>query len=101
VWEIGRVIPERQVCLRAVAAKDARFDGVFYTAVVTTGIYCRPSCPVVLPKAKNVRFHPSAASAQAAGFRACKGQRGSCLGTRHTSPPVVPPDDDDDVLDRH
>lgn len=59
-------------CLRAVQAKDARFDGWFYTAVVTTGIYCRPSCPVVPPKAKNMRFHPTAASAQAAGFRACK-----------------------------
>jgi AraC family transcriptional regulator of adaptative response / DNA-3-methyladenine glycosylase II len=59
-------------CLRAVQAKDARFDGWFYTAVVTTGIYCRPSCPVVPPKPKNMRFHPTAASAQAAGFRACK-----------------------------
>jgi AraC family transcriptional regulator of adaptative response / DNA-3-methyladenine glycosylase II len=59
-------------CLRAVQAKDARFDGWFYTAVVTTGIYCRPSCPVVPPKPQNMRFHPTAASAQAAGFRACK-----------------------------
>jgi AraC family transcriptional regulator of adaptative response / DNA-3-methyladenine glycosylase II len=59
-------------CLRAVQAKDARFDGWFYTAVVTTRIYCRPSCPVVPPKPKNMRFHPTAASAQAAGFRACK-----------------------------
>jgi AraC family transcriptional regulator of adaptative response / DNA-3-methyladenine glycosylase II len=59
-------------CLRAVQAKDARFDGWFYTAVVTTGIYCRPSCPAVPPKPQNMRFHPTAASAQAAGFRACK-----------------------------
>lgn len=59
-------------CLRAVQSKDARFDGWFYTAVVTTGIYCRPSCPVVPPKPQNMRFHPTAASAQAAGFRACK-----------------------------
>ena len=59
-------------CLRAVQAKDRRFDGWFFTAVVTTGIYCRPSCPAVPPKAANVRFHPSAAAAQAAGFRACK-----------------------------
>ena len=59
-------------CLRAVQAKDARFDGWFFTAVVTTGIYCRPSCPAVPPKPKNIRFHPTAASAQAAGFRACK-----------------------------
>ena len=59
-------------CLRAVQARDPRFDGWFFTAVVTTGIYCRPSCPAVPPKASNIRFHPSATSAQAAGFRACK-----------------------------
>jgi AraC family transcriptional regulator of adaptative response / DNA-3-methyladenine glycosylase II len=59
-------------CLRAVQAKDARFDGWFFTAVRTTGIYCRPSCPAVPPKVKNIEFHPTAASAQAAGFRACK-----------------------------
>lgn len=62
---------EPDVCLRAVAGKDSRFDGVFFTAVVTTGIYCRPSCPA-LPKPQNLRFFPSAAAAQAAGFRACK-----------------------------
>jgi AraC family transcriptional regulator of adaptative response / DNA-3-methyladenine glycosylase II len=56
----------------AVRSKDARFDGVFFTAVTTTGIYCRPSCPAVTPRRENVRFHPSAASAQGAGFRACR-----------------------------
>ncbi|MGP3925320.1 AlkA N-terminal domain-containing protein [Streptomyces sp. 8N616] len=59
-------------CVRAVQAKDARFDGWFFTAVLTTGIYCRPSCPVVPPKVGNMRFYPSAAAAQQAGFRACK-----------------------------
>ncbi|MGW6566267.1 AlkA N-terminal domain-containing protein [Streptomyces sp. NPDC054975] len=59
-------------CVRAVRSKDARFDGVFFTAVLTTRIYCRPSCPVVPPKAENMVFHPSAASCQRAGFRACK-----------------------------
>ncbi len=59
-------------CVRAVRAKDARFDGWFYTAVLTTGIYCRPSCPVVAPKPQNMVFHPSAAACQQAGFRACK-----------------------------
>jgi AraC family transcriptional regulator of adaptative response / DNA-3-methyladenine glycosylase II len=59
-------------CLRAFQARDPRFDGWFFAAVVTTGIYCRPSCPAVPPKPRNVRFHPTAASAQAAGFRACK-----------------------------
>lgn len=59
-------------CWRAVAAKDARFDGWFYTAVTSTGIYCRPSCPARTPRRENVRFYPTAAAAQAAGFRACK-----------------------------
>ncbi|GAA4785765.1 AlkA N-terminal domain-containing protein [Streptomyces ziwulingensis] len=59
-------------CVRAVRSKDARFDGWFFTAVLTTGIYCRPSCPVVPPKARNMVFHPSAAACQQAGFRACK-----------------------------
>jgi AraC family transcriptional regulator, regulatory protein of adaptative response / DNA-3-methyladenine glycosylase II len=59
-------------CYRAVKARDRRFDGVFYTAVRTTGIYCRPSCPARTPAYRNVTFHPSAASAQAAGYRACK-----------------------------
>jgi AraC family transcriptional regulator of adaptative response / DNA-3-methyladenine glycosylase II len=59
-------------CYRAVQSRDARFDGWFVTAVLTTGIYCRPSCPVRLPFAENVRFLPTAAAAQGAGFRACK-----------------------------
>ncbi|MEU7022605.1 AlkA N-terminal domain-containing protein [Streptomyces sp. NPDC046203] len=59
-------------CVRAVQSKDARFDGVFFTAVRTTRIYCRPSCPVVPPKPENMEFHPTAASCQRAGFRACK-----------------------------
>ncbi|MGY2704278.1 AlkA N-terminal domain-containing protein [Nocardioides sp. HB32] len=59
-------------CYRAVKSRDRRFDGVFYTAVRTTGIYCRPSCPARTPAFQNVSFHPSAASAQAAGYRACK-----------------------------
>jgi AraC family transcriptional regulator of adaptative response / DNA-3-methyladenine glycosylase II len=59
-------------CYRAVQSRDARFDGWFVTAVLTTGIYCRPSCPVRLPLARNVRFFATAAAAQQAGFRACK-----------------------------
>lgn len=59
-------------CVRAVQAKDSRFDGWFFTAVLTTRIYCRPGCPVVPPKPQNMRFYPSAAAAQQAGFRACK-----------------------------
>ena len=63
---------DRESCYRAVKSRDRRFDGVFYTAVRTTGIYCRPSCPARTPAFQNVTFHPSAASAQAAGYRACK-----------------------------
>jgi AraC family transcriptional regulator of adaptative response / DNA-3-methyladenine glycosylase II len=59
-------------CYRAVSSRDRRFDGVFYTAVRTTGIYCRPSCPARTPALANVTFHRSAAAAQAAGYRACK-----------------------------
>ena len=66
----ARLDPES--CYRAVKSRDRRFDGVFYTAVRTTGIYCRPSCPARTPAFQNVTFHPSAASAQAAGYRACK-----------------------------
>jgi AraC family transcriptional regulator, regulatory protein of adaptative response / DNA-3-methyladenine glycosylase II len=68
----GAMHEDRERCVRAVQSKDARFDGWFFTAVRTTGIYCRPSCPVVPPKAENMRFYPSAAAAQQAGFRACK-----------------------------
>ena len=67
-----RIHLDRDRCLRAVQSKDARFDGWFFTAVLTTGIYCRPSCPVVPPLPPNMRFFPSAAAAQQAGFRACK-----------------------------
>lgn len=59
-------------CYRAVLGRDRRFDGVFYTGVRTTGIYCRPSCPATTPQRKNVLFFVTAAGAQAAGFRACR-----------------------------
>src|SRR4051812_26353034 len=62
--------PER--CWHAVEAGDPRFDGWVYCGVTSTGIYCRPSCPARTPKRSNVRFYPTAAAAQAAGFRACK-----------------------------
>jgi AraC family transcriptional regulator of adaptative response / DNA-3-methyladenine glycosylase II len=63
---------DTEACYRAVKSKDRRFDGVFYTAVSSTGIYCRPSCPAITPKLANVTFYPSAAAAQQAGYRACK-----------------------------
>ena len=61
-----------EVRYRAVASRDERFDGFFYTAVTSTRIYCRPGCPAMTPRRENVRFYPTAAAAQAAGFRACK-----------------------------
>lgn len=63
---------QTEACLRAVQARDPRFDGWFYVGVRTTGIYCRPSCPAMTPKTINMSFHPSAAAAQQAGYRACK-----------------------------
>ena len=65
-------MPDRSACLAAVASRDARFDGAFFTGVTSTGIYCRPSCPARTPAPQHCTFHPSAAAAQAAGFRACK-----------------------------
>ncbi|WP_054816271.1 DNA-3-methyladenine glycosylase 2 family protein [Nocardia arizonensis] len=59
-------------CYRAVSTRDSRFDGQFFTAVRTTGIYCRPSCPAITPKRSNVTFLPTAAAAQHAGYRACR-----------------------------
>lgn len=56
---------------RVLGSRDHRFDGCFFVAVTSTGIYCRPSCPAIVPKHRNVRFYPTAAAAQSAGFRAC------------------------------
>jgi AraC family transcriptional regulator of adaptative response / DNA-3-methyladenine glycosylase II len=58
-------------CYRALAAKDARFDGVFFTGVKTTGIYCRPVCSAKTPRASSCVFFSTAAAAEAAGFRPC------------------------------
>ena len=68
---LGDVLNDEH-CYRAIRAKDGRFDGWFFTAVTSTGIYCRPACPARTPKRSNVRFFTTAAAAQAAGFRACK-----------------------------
>jgi AraC family transcriptional regulator of adaptative response / DNA-3-methyladenine glycosylase II len=59
-------------CYRAAMRRDRRFDGRFFFAVVTTGIYCRPVCPAPRPRRENVRFFPRAAAAEAAGFRPCR-----------------------------
>lgn len=65
-------ITDADACYRVVRSRDPRFDGVFYTGVTSTGIYCRPSCPALTPRRGNVTFHRTAAAAQTAGFRACK-----------------------------
>ncbi len=62
---------DQEACFRAVRARDHRFDGRFFTAVSSTGIYCRPICPVRPPKRENMRFFSSAAAAEGAGFRPC------------------------------
>ncbi len=59
-------------CYRAIESRDARFDGRFFTAVTSTGIYCRPICPAQTPLPRNVGFYPSASAAEAAGFRVCR-----------------------------
>ena len=69
---IGRVELDFDRCYRAVDSRDQRFDGWFVTAVTSTGIYCRPSCPAVTPKPQNVSFYPTAAAAHRHGFRACR-----------------------------
>jgi len=70
--EDGAMVEDFERCYGAVLGRDARFDGWFVTAVTSTHVYCRPSCPARTPKRENVRFYPSAAAAQRAGFRACK-----------------------------
>ena len=58
-------------CYRAIETRDRRFDGRLFVGVTSTGIYCRPFCPAPTPKRANVRFFPTAAAAQSAGFRPC------------------------------
>src|SRR6185436_9815632 len=58
-------------CYEAIKARDARFDGVFFVGVSTTGIYCRPVCTVRTPGRDRCTFYPSAATAEAAGYRPC------------------------------
>ena len=66
------IVADPDRCYRAIQSRDSRFDGWFVTAVRSTHIYCRPSCPARLPRREGVRFYASAAAAQQAGYRACK-----------------------------
>jgi AraC family transcriptional regulator of adaptative response / DNA-3-methyladenine glycosylase II len=69
--ESPATLPPPEVCERARLSRDARFDGLFFTAVSSTGIYCRPVCPAPTPKRANVKYFGNAAAAEAAGFRPC------------------------------
>lgn len=64
-------LPDARVCEQARLSRDARFDGLFFTAVTSTRIYCRPVCPAPAPKPVNVTYYRHAAAAEAAGFRPC------------------------------
>jgi AraC family transcriptional regulator, regulatory protein of adaptative response / DNA-3-methyladenine glycosylase II len=64
-------LPDPRTCEQARLSRDPRFDGLFFTAVSTTGIYCRPVCPAPPPRPANVRYFANAAAAEAAGFRPC------------------------------
>ncbi len=68
---VGPGAAEFEARYRVLGSRDRRFDGRFFVAVASTGIYCRPSCPAIVPKRRNVRFYPTAAAAQGAGYRAC------------------------------
>lgn len=69
---------DAQSCFKAYAARDARFDGRFFTGVTSTGVYCRPVCTARVPKPEHCRFFPSAAAAEAQGFRPCLICRPEC-----------------------
>jgi AraC family transcriptional regulator, regulatory protein of adaptative response / DNA-3-methyladenine glycosylase II len=62
---------DRQICERARLARDHRFDGLFFTGVHSTGVFCRPICPAPAPKPEHIVYYPSAAAAMAAGLRPC------------------------------
>ncbi|MGH8081246.1 MAG: Ada metal-binding domain-containing protein, partial [Lysobacter sp.] len=64
-------LPDWRVCEQARFSRDPRFDGLFFTAVTSTGIYCRPVCPAPAAKRENVKYFGHAAAAEAAGFRPC------------------------------
>jgi AraC family transcriptional regulator of adaptative response / DNA-3-methyladenine glycosylase II len=66
------IVEDFESCYRLSDSRDPRYDGIFFIAVTSTRIYCRPSCPARMAKRANVCFYPTAAAAQSAGFRACK-----------------------------
>jgi AraC family transcriptional regulator of adaptative response / DNA-3-methyladenine glycosylase II len=69
--DLVSAMPDAETCYRALRARDRRFDGVFFVAVSTTGIYCRPICPARLPGRDRVAFYRRGVEAERDGFRAC------------------------------
>lgn len=76
------MMPSADICRRAHVARDMRFDGRFVVAVITTGVFCRPTCPARMPRQENARYLPTPAAAVAQGFRPCRRCR------PHAAPPV-------------
>jgi AraC family transcriptional regulator, regulatory protein of adaptative response / DNA-3-methyladenine glycosylase II len=70
--EMSAIVDDFERCYRLSDSRDPRYDGIFFIAATSTRLYCRPSCPARQPNRANVRFYPTAAAAQSAGFRACK-----------------------------
>lgn len=68
---VGQLPLDREACVRAIEARDPRFDGVFFVGITSTRIYCRPICPARVSRPDNRRFFGSAAAAEQAGFRPC------------------------------
>ena len=81
----ARALPSRTEMVSAYMNGDRSYDGVFFTAVRTTGIFCRPTCPAKKPRPENVDFYPSAREALLAGYR-------PCLRCRPMEPHGTPPD---------
>lgn len=80
---VADLLADRGACYRVVSSRDGRWDGRLYLGVVSTGVYCRPSCPARTPLERNCRYYSSSAAAVAAGFRACRRCRPDALpGTR-------------------
>jgi AraC family transcriptional regulator of adaptative response / DNA-3-methyladenine glycosylase II len=86
----AEILRDADACYRAVSSRDSRWDGRLYLGVLSTGVYCRPSCPARTPRPENCRYYPSAAAAVAAGFRAC----------RRCRPDALPGSRDDDLAAR-
>ena len=72
-----RLLPDADTMYRALVEKDPTFDGLFFTGVTTTGIFCRTTCTAKKPRRENVVFFPTAHEALLAGYRPCRVCRGS------------------------